>query len=176
MSSALNLETCIFPPAPPRRGWLRHGNRPGDYAKAPRCGARTRIGGCCRQPAMRNGRCRMQGGLSTGPRSAEGLARSRRARWKHGFCSTEIRTLRRNTAQTARNLAGLVRLARSLGPRRSPSSLGRGFIERNCPAAGRSSGAPGRGPLEPPIGFGVASLAREPDAPCLDISSASGAQ
>ncbi|MCK7510647.1 MAG: hypothetical protein MZV70_45680 [Desulfobacterales bacterium] len=67
-------------------------------------------------------------------------------------------------------------LARSLGPRRSPSSLGMGFIERNCPAAGRSSGAPGRGPLEPPIGFGVASLAREPDAPCLDISSASGAQ
>ena len=121
-----------------RRGWLRHGNRPGDYAKLPRCGARTRAGGCCRQPAMRHGRCRMHGGLSTGPRTAEGLARSRRARWKHGFCSTEIRTLRRNAAQTCRNLAFLVRLAREL-ERRPASSLGMGFIERNCPAAGRSS-------------------------------------
>jgi hypothetical protein len=33
---------------------------------------------------MANGRCRMHGGASTGPRTAEGLARSRRARWKHG--------------------------------------------------------------------------------------------
>ena len=64
------------PASTPRRGWLRHGNPPGDYAKAPRCGARTRCGGCCRQPAMRNGRCRMHGGLSTGPRTAAGLARA----------------------------------------------------------------------------------------------------
>jgi hypothetical protein len=128
-----------LPPAL-RRGWLRHGNRPGDYAKAARCGARTRAGGCCRQPAMRNGRCRMHGGLSTGPRTAGGLERSRRARWKHGFCSAEIRTLRRNAAQTCRNLAAVVRLARSL-ERRPASSLGMGFIERNRPAAGSSSGA-----------------------------------
>jgi hypothetical protein len=31
----------------------------------------------------------MYGGASTGPRTAEGLARSRRARWKHGFYSAE---------------------------------------------------------------------------------------
>jgi hypothetical protein len=102
---------------PPRRGWLRHGNPPGDYAKAPRCGARTRSGGCCRQPAMKNGRCRMHGGLSTGPRTAEGLARSRRARWKHGFDSAAIRALRRETMLTARRLAGLVRLANANFPR-----------------------------------------------------------
>ncbi|MFM9841398.1 MAG: HGGxSTG domain-containing protein, partial [Dongiaceae bacterium] len=98
----------------PRRGWLRHGNRPGDYAKAPRCGARTRSGGCCRQPAMANGRCRMHGGLSTGPRTAEGLVRARRARWKHGYASAEIRAFRREAAQAARKLAGLIRLDRDL--------------------------------------------------------------
>ena len=40
-------------------------------------------------PAMANGRCRMHGGTSTGPRTAEGLARSRRARWKHGLYSAD---------------------------------------------------------------------------------------
>jgi hypothetical protein len=44
---------------------------------------------------MANGRCRMHGGLSTGPRTAEGLARSRRARWRHGARSVEVAALRR---------------------------------------------------------------------------------
>jgi hypothetical protein len=38
---------------------------------------------------MANGRCHMHGGASTGPRTAEGLARSRRVRWKHGLYSAE---------------------------------------------------------------------------------------
>ncbi len=130
----------LVSPTSSRRGWLRHGNRPGDYAKAPRCGARTRAGGCCRQPAMKNGRCRMHGGLSTGPRTPEGLARSQRARWKHGFCSMEIRILRGAAAHTARDMAFLVRLARDLCRQRKQSSLGMGFIERNRRAAGSSSG------------------------------------
>ena len=33
----------------------------------------------------------MHGGLSTGPRTAAGLARSRQARWKHGQFSAEAR-------------------------------------------------------------------------------------
>jgi len=41
---------------------------------------------------MRNGRCRLHGGLSTGPRTPEGLARSRRARWRHGRYSVETRS------------------------------------------------------------------------------------
>jgi len=54
------------------------------------CGARTRQGHPCRRPALRGRRrCRLHGGLSTGPRTAEGLARSRRARWKHGRYSRE---------------------------------------------------------------------------------------
>lgn len=56
-----------------RRGRLRNGNASGDYLRSPRCGARTRTGCCCRQPATPNGRCRLHGGLSTGPRTSEGL-------------------------------------------------------------------------------------------------------
>ncbi len=58
----------------------------------PRCGARTRAGGPCRAPAVwdhhhdrpHNGRCRMHGGLSTGPRTAAGrrrIAAAMRQRW-----------------------------------------------------------------------------------------------
>jgi hypothetical protein len=36
----------------------------------------------------------MHGGASTGPRTAEGLARSRRARWIHGRYSQEAREAR----------------------------------------------------------------------------------
>jgi len=78
-----------------RRGRLKNGNPSGDFLAAPRCGAHTRCGGECRQPAMRNGRCRLHGGLSTGPRTSAGLARSRRARWKHGGRSAEVAALRR---------------------------------------------------------------------------------
>jgi len=78
------------------RGRLKNGNPSGDYLKAPRCGARTRAGTCaCRQPAMRNGRCRFHGGKSTGARTAAGRARCARARRTHGFYSTETVALRR---------------------------------------------------------------------------------
>lgn len=54
-----------------------------------RCGARTRAGHPCGRYAMKNGRCRMHGGLSTGPRTPKGLERSRKANWKHGLYSRE---------------------------------------------------------------------------------------
>jgi hypothetical protein len=38
---------------------------------------------------MRTGRCRRHGGLSMGPRTPEGLERSRKARWVHGKRSAE---------------------------------------------------------------------------------------
>ena len=63
----------------------------------PRCGARTRIGAACRSPAMANGRCRMHGGKSTGPRTIEGLERMRRAKTRHGMYSEEHRHLMRTT-------------------------------------------------------------------------------
>ena len=68
-----------------RRGWLKNGNQPGDPQVAPRCGAKTRRGNGCQVPAMPNGRCRMHGGTSTGPRTAEGLERCRTAKLKHGW-------------------------------------------------------------------------------------------
>jgi hypothetical protein len=62
---------------------------------APRCGARSkRTGRPCRAAAMPNGRCRVHGGKSTGPRTPEGLERSRRANWKHGYFSREAKAER----------------------------------------------------------------------------------
>ncbi len=97
-----------------RRGRLKNGNPSGDFLAAPRCGAHTRCGGECRQPAMRSGRCRLHGGLSTGPHTPGGLARSRRARWKHGARSAEVTALRAARAQLRRVralLAGTLRTA-----------------------------------------------------------------
>jgi hypothetical protein len=72
-----------------RDGPLRNGNRRGDPNLAPRCAARTRTGKPCRSPAMENGRCRMHGGASTGPRTAAGRERSRAANLVHGYRTIE---------------------------------------------------------------------------------------
>ncbi len=82
-------------PMPPVGNRLRHGVIGGDPRTAPRCGAHTRAGAPCKGPAMPNGRCRMHGGTSTGPRTREGLERMRAARTKHGFYGSEMRALRR---------------------------------------------------------------------------------
>ena len=60
------------------------------------CGARTRSGPGCRGLAMENGRCRMHGGGSTGPRTPEGLAKLVAARTKHGRYGAAERALRRH--------------------------------------------------------------------------------
>ncbi len=54
---------------------------------------------------MANGRCRMHGGTSTGPRTAEGLARLRKARTVTGLHTAEMKVFRRE-------LSALRRLAR----------------------------------------------------------------
>jgi hypothetical protein len=83
--------------APHANGWRAHL----DLAHAaPRCGAKRRDGGSCRQPAMRNGRCRMHGGKSTGPRTPEGLERSRRANRKHGYYSADAKAARRDARES----------------------------------------------------------------------------
>jgi hypothetical protein len=89
------------------RGRLRNGNPSGDFLAAPRCGACTRAGCPCRQPAMANGRCRFHGGKSTGPRTAAGLARSRAARRTHGGYSAAIVDLRQAAAAHTRRVAAL---------------------------------------------------------------------
>ncbi|GJD53830.1 hypothetical protein OPKNFCMD_6609 [Methylobacterium crusticola] len=77
---------------------------------APRCGARRRDKGSCRQPAMANGRCRMQGGASTGPQTPEGLERSPRSTWKHGRYSAKAIAFRRRLARTVRDLRAATRM------------------------------------------------------------------
>jgi len=94
-------------------GPLRNGNPRGDPNAAPRCGARTRAGCPCRAPAMANGRCRMHGGRSTGPRTPEGLARPTAARTVHGCHGAEGRAFRagvRNLLAARRLLHELSRL------------------------------------------------------------------
>ncbi len=110
-----------------RRGRLRNGNPSGDYAAAPRCGAKTRAGRGCRQPAMANGRCRLHGGKSTGPRTAAGLRRCRTARLRHGARSVPLAALRRAAARSARRLRLLTAVGQGAGRvmgRRSPAGHG----------------------------------------------------
>ena len=39
------------------------------HVEIPRCGAKTRVGHSCGRYAMKNGRCRLHGGLSTGAKN-----------------------------------------------------------------------------------------------------------
>ena len=98
-----------------RRGWLKHGNPPGDFLMAPRCGAKTRRGTACQGPAMRNGRCRMHGGLSTGPKTPEGIERIRRAQLKHGRYTKEAKAERAEARRLSRELRAAIQVLDALG-------------------------------------------------------------
>ena len=75
---------------------------------APRCGACSkRTGKACQGAAMPNGRCKLHGGKSTGPRTPEGLERSRRANWKHGHFSREAKAERSRVRAAILALRGL---------------------------------------------------------------------
>jgi hypothetical protein len=65
------------------------------------CGAKTRVGGSCRQPAMPNGRCRLHGGKS--------LSGAAHGRFKHGFYTKESIAMRkyyRRLLEAAREMFG----------------------------------------------------------------------
>ena len=104
----------IQPEAPPPKAasTLRNGNPRGNPNAAPRCGAKTRANCPCRGPAMKNGRCRMHGGASTGP-SAEGRARIAAARTTHGGRTAAMRTLGRTIVATKRRGAVLNAMVRA---------------------------------------------------------------
>lgn len=61
------------------------------------CGAKARQNNHlpCRQPAMKNGRCRLHGGKCTGPKTAEGKLKSAQANLKHGRYTKEAMIERR---------------------------------------------------------------------------------
>ena len=73
------------------------------------CRARTRSGGLCRNWTVRGrSRCRMHGGKSTGPRTSEGLERSRKARWKHGRYSAKTVAKRRRRKAEQRKMNAII--------------------------------------------------------------------
>jgi hypothetical protein len=95
------------------RGWLKNGNLGGDWTTAARCGAKNRRGLPCQCPAMPNGRCRLHGGKSTGPRTAEGIERIRRAVTTDGRYTkaaraehAQYRELLRNCREVLQGISG----------------------------------------------------------------------
>ena len=65
------------------------------------CGAKTRKGGRCRQPAMKNGRCRLHGGKS--------LSGIQHGRYKHGRYTRKAIEERRQMNSLLREVAALLR-------------------------------------------------------------------
>jgi len=100
-------------PRAKRRGRLKNGNPPGDLSSVPRCGAMTRRGTPCRAPAMANGRCRMHGGKSTGPRTSEGRARSAKAKFRHGLYSKDFLRWKKEIRKTIENIGKTLELMRT---------------------------------------------------------------
>ena len=82
------------------RGRLLNGNPSGNPNSGPRCGAKNRHGLPCRAPALKGKRrCRLHGGLSTGPKTAEGRERIRKAKTKHGRYSAATKAHRRRVVR-----------------------------------------------------------------------------
>ena len=76
-----------------------------------RCGANTRRGTPCKRPAnKRNGRCRLHGGASTGPRTKEGLAKIAAANTTTGQHTRAMIARRRKDAKIAKGLRDRLRV------------------------------------------------------------------
>lgn len=75
------------------------------------CGAKARSNGGkpCGQLALANGRCRFHGGLSTGPKTAEGRARRLASVTKHGNRSRAAIERRREVTRIIREARRLLR-------------------------------------------------------------------
>ena len=72
-----------------------------------RCEAQTRRGTLCQRPGTkRNGKCRLHGGKSTGPRTAEGRARLIASKITHGRFTKTKREAAKRRAQVGRELRG----------------------------------------------------------------------
>jgi hypothetical protein len=67
------------------------------FLDSPRCGAKTRRGTPCKSPAMKNGRCRMHGGKSTGPPKGTQNA------LKHGYYARSAIAERRRISKFLRD-------------------------------------------------------------------------
>lgn len=71
-----------------------------------RCGAKTRRGTECQRPAHKiNGRCSLHGGLSSGPKTNEGLQRISEANRKHGRYTKDKLERQRRAAEVGRRVS-----------------------------------------------------------------------
>ena len=76
-----------------------------------RCGAKTRRGTAYQRPAnKRNGRCRLHGGASSGPRTKEGLAKIAAANTTTGQHTKARIAKRKEEAKIARGLRNRLRV------------------------------------------------------------------
>ncbi len=76
-----------------------------------RCSAKTRRGTACQRPANKqNGRCRLHGGRSTGPKSAEGRAKIAAANLRHGEFTQAKIAKRKEDAKVAKELRNRLRV------------------------------------------------------------------
>ena len=75
----------------------------------PCCTAKSkRTGNLCRQPAMKNGKCRFHGGKSTGAKTAQGKLNRDKAKLKHGFYTREAIAERKMMREALREMSGVV--------------------------------------------------------------------
>ena len=75
-----------------------------------RCGAKTRKGTPCQNPAMKGkARCRNHGGKSTGAKTAEGLAKLETLHLKHGRFTKAAKAEAKRRAQIGREIRAELR-------------------------------------------------------------------
>ena len=76
-----------------------------------RCGAKTRRGTPCQRPAnKRNGRCRLHGGASSGPRTEQGRAKIAAANTTTGQHTKAMIAMRKEDAKIAKRLRDRLRV------------------------------------------------------------------
>ena len=76
-----------------------------------RCGAKTRRGVPCQRPAnKRNGRCRLHGGASSGPRTEQGRAKIAAANTTTGQHTKAMIARRKEDAKIAKGLRDRLRV------------------------------------------------------------------
>lgn len=70
-----------------------------------RCEARTRRGTLCKRPGSKqNGKCRLHGGRSTGPKTEQGLARLTASKITHGQTTAANRAKAKHRAEVGRQV------------------------------------------------------------------------
>ena len=96
-----------------------------------RCGAKTRKGSPCQNPAMKGkARCRNHGGKSTGARTAAGLAKLSALHWKHGRCTKAAKA--ESEASRADWTGDQVRTAGDRARGHRSGDLGQGLASAFC--------------------------------------------